>query len=180
MVKEIVTGALFSTPIVGPTGIISCPTLILASWSKETLGKTLNHLHTVPHLPRFPQGAFPEKNKGFRGRSIGMSKKTNACRVISVSSLCEAVMYRMASSAQGNVYLMLTSTSPRGKLFHIIHWYSTSAKFRPVNPGFAIVECSKQLLLVLCLFSEWWQWRAGECCTGVKAVSHKEKKWVEV
>lgn len=50
-----------------------------------------------------------------------MSKKTNVCWVISFPSYCKVVMYRMASSALGNVYLMLTSTSPQGKLFNIIH-----------------------------------------------------------
>lgn len=49
-----------------------------------------------------------------------MSKKTNAYRVLSVLSYCKVVMYRMVSSALGNVYLMLTSTSPQGKLFSII------------------------------------------------------------
>lgn len=124
MVKETLTGALFSMPILGLTGPRADPKLILACCSHRKTGQNIEiftQLLTIPLLPRFPERDSSRKIRGLELDPWKLVEKTNAHWVISVPSYCKIVVYRMASCAWGNVVLMLTSTSPQGRLFNTTH-----------------------------------------------------------
>lgn len=78
-------------------------------------------LFTIPFMPGFPRRRISSKIRASRLDPWKLAKKTNSCWVISVPSHCKIVVYKMTSCALGNVVLMLTSTSPQGRLFSVTH-----------------------------------------------------------